>query len=61
MMIVAALKDREHRSLGWFFGGSFVMTSYNRKHLRIFAGCIGIMIAIWAAFMALFLTGRIAP
>ena len=60
-MVVAGLNDRDRRSLGWFLGGSFVMASYNRKYLRIFAACIGVGVALWAVFMSLFLTGHIAP
>ena len=33
MMIIAGLKDREHRSLGWFVSGLFAQTDYNRKYL----------------------------
>jgi hypothetical protein len=59
MMVIAALKDRERRHLGWFLGGSFLMTSYNRRYLWIFATCVGVGTAVVAAFNALLLTRHI--
>jgi hypothetical protein len=57
--VIAALKDRERRHLGWFLGGSFLMTSYNRRYLWIFATCVGVGTAVVAAFNALLLTRHI--
>jgi hypothetical protein len=61
MMIVAGRKDREQLSLGWFFGGSFVLANYNRKYLRIFAACIFSLVALVIAFNVLLFTGHIKP
>jgi hypothetical protein len=61
MMVITALQDREHRSLGWFLGGSFVLANYNRKYLRIFAACIAVGIAGAIAFNLLTFTGRVKP
>ena len=61
MMLVSALKDREHLSLGFIFFGSFVMMSYNRKHFCLFAACIGIELVIVAIMNVLFWKGLFVP
>jgi hypothetical protein len=58
MMVVAALKDREQRSFGWFLGGSFLLANYNRKHFRIFAASVAVGIAVAVVFNVLLLTGH---
>ncbi len=58
-MVIAALKDRERRSLGWLLGGSFILASYNRKHLRIFAACVLAAVGLVILLNVLFLTGKV--
>ena len=61
MMLVSALKDRERLSLGFIFFGSFVMMSYNRKHLCLFAVCIGVGMVIVAIMNVLIWNGLLVP
>ena len=61
MMLVSALKDREHLSLGFIFFGSFAMMSYNRKHFCLFAACVGVEIVIVAIMNVLFWKGLLVP
>jgi hypothetical protein len=58
-MVMAALRDREHLSPGWFLGGSFLLTSYNRRNFQLFAASVAVGIALVAAFIVLSLTGTI--
>jgi hypothetical protein len=59
MMLVTALKDREDFTLGWLFGGSFVLERYNRKYLWIFGAAVAVDVGIGILVNVLYLTGRI--
>jgi hypothetical protein len=45
------------RGFSWPFSGSFIRASYNRKHRRVFALCIGVMIAAAVVYNLLWLAG----
>jgi hypothetical protein len=56
-MVIAALTDRKQLSFWWFFGGSFVLADYNRKHFRIFMTCVLVDVGFVALVNALWLMG----
>ena len=56
MMIVTTFKNERFRFAG-FFGGSFVLSDYNRKYFRTFAVAGLVDVAFVASVNALFLLG----